>query len=245
MKANVVNWQETRTIFENIGGEFVTPPEIIAQKLKEIKCFIFDWDGVFNMGLKARKDMSRFAEADAIGCNLLRFAWFYHLGEIPLIVIITSQRNEAAFYLAERDHFNAIYLDVPNKSKAIEHLCLTNKFEPNQLACYFDDILDFPMAALTGLRILVNHKSAPLARKYAIDDALCDYITSCDAQGFAIREGIEMMLGIQSWFQQTVKQYMAYDAPYRDYLALRNKIIPRYYLPGANEIVQVDSRTLL
>jgi len=240
-----VNWQEIRTIFENIGGEFVVAPEIIVEKLKDIRCFVFDWDGVFNMGTKGRKDFSVFAEADVIGCNLLRLGWYYHRGEIPLFVIITSQRNEAAIMLSEREHFNAIYLDIPNKSKAIEHLCLTYKLDPVQIACFFDDIPDFSMAALTGLRVLINHRAAPLMRRYTIHEKLCDYITSSDAHNFAVREGCEMLLGLEELYEKTLKQYMGFEDAYVEYLENRNKIMPHYYLPGHNAIVQVENKTLL
>ena len=45
----------TKTIirlFEKEGGEFITPPSSFIKKLKGVKAIIFDWDGVFNSGVK-------------------------------------------------------------------------------------------------------------------------------------------------------------------------------------------------
>ena len=35
------------SLFEDLGGEFITPPVKLMQKWSKIKAFIFDWDGVF------------------------------------------------------------------------------------------------------------------------------------------------------------------------------------------------------
>jgi len=40
-------------LFTSIGGRFISEPELISAKLKTIKAFIFDWDGVFNNGQKS------------------------------------------------------------------------------------------------------------------------------------------------------------------------------------------------
>ena len=39
-------------LFKNIGGEFITPFIRIAEKNKNIRAYIFDWDGVLMMGLR-------------------------------------------------------------------------------------------------------------------------------------------------------------------------------------------------
>ena len=38
--------------FIEIGGEFITPFSILEQKVQNIQAIIFDWDGVFNNGIK-------------------------------------------------------------------------------------------------------------------------------------------------------------------------------------------------
>lgn len=58
-------------LFKNIGGEFITPYLRIAEKNKNIRAYIFDWDGVFNDGIKGDGINSPFYEADAMGVNML------------------------------------------------------------------------------------------------------------------------------------------------------------------------------
>jgi 3-deoxy-D-manno-octulosonate 8-phosphate phosphatase (KDO 8-P phosphatase) len=40
-------------LFTGLGGSFLTPPQEIGHRLKSIKAYLFDWDGVFNNGEKA------------------------------------------------------------------------------------------------------------------------------------------------------------------------------------------------
>lgn len=229
-----------RETFEAIGGAFVSSPSEIVARLDKIEAFVFDWDGVFNMGQKGVKDVGVFTEADSIGCNLLRYGAFYKKGGVPFMGVISGQRNEAALVLAKREGFNVVYLDIPDKTRAVEHLCLTYKIDPSHIAYFFDDVSDFPMAALSGLRILINRKASPLMRRFVESRNLCDYITGSEAQNFAIRESCELLLGLWGIYDQTVQMRMEFDVSFKDYLSSRNRITPHYFLPGAEGIVRVD-----
>ncbi|MCY7352776.1 MAG: hypothetical protein LH606_19310 [Cytophagaceae bacterium] len=44
--------QHIQTIFEDLGGHFVTPAPKLAEKVARVKAVVFDWDGVFNDGVK-------------------------------------------------------------------------------------------------------------------------------------------------------------------------------------------------
>ena len=73
-----MNTNHTESIFEQIGGVFCTPADLLAEKLKTIKAFVFDWDGVFNNAVKNENKSSNFNEADSMGTNMLRFNHFIH-----------------------------------------------------------------------------------------------------------------------------------------------------------------------
>ena len=66
--------EHTQHIFESEGGEFITPPFVLMEKLKNIKAIVFDWDGVFNEGVKGGGNHSGFSEIDSMGTNMLRFS---------------------------------------------------------------------------------------------------------------------------------------------------------------------------
>src|SRR5690606_10938202 len=90
-------------IIEQFKGQVQTTPELLREKLSGVKAFVFDWDGVFNDGMKDEKGSSRFSEVDSMGTNLLRFNHFLRSGELPITAIISGEKNQAAFTLAERE----------------------------------------------------------------------------------------------------------------------------------------------
>ena len=68
--------QELEAIFTQLGAKFITPISEIDRKLTHIKAFVFDWDGVFNNGVKNENKSSNFNEIDSMGTNMLRFSYF-------------------------------------------------------------------------------------------------------------------------------------------------------------------------
>src|ERR1700758_1861343 len=112
-----------KSIFENLGAEFLLPQYKIAEKLQNIKAFVFDWDGVFNNGQKNENGSSSFNEIDSMGTNLLRFSFFLLNKKLPLTAIISGEKNESAFYFSKREHFNCSYFKIADKTFGINHLC--------------------------------------------------------------------------------------------------------------------------
>jgi hypothetical protein len=43
---------DIQNAFSAHGGEFITDYQVIIDKLNQIKVWLFDWDGVFNDGIK-------------------------------------------------------------------------------------------------------------------------------------------------------------------------------------------------
>jgi len=176
-------------LFTEMGGEFVSPPALIADKLKnEIKAYLFDWDGVFNGGVKGGQTGSLFAEPDAMGINLLRFGYWMDYQELPFTALITGADNKVALELAQREHFHSIYSRFFHKELALEHLEKEYGIMPAQVAYCFDDVLDLPLAKKCGLRFMVRRPASPMFRQFVIHHALCDYITAFSGENNALRE---------------------------------------------------------
>ncbi|HYG40331.1 MAG TPA: phosphatase, partial [Cytophagales bacterium] len=125
--------------FEHIGATFVTPPIEIANRLKKIKAFIFDWDGVFNDGIKGHDRSSGFSEADAMALHILRYAYWRLTGQVPVIAIITAQKNESAIKFAEREHLARVYYNFKDKYIPVELLSRDYGFSKENIATTFDD----------------------------------------------------------------------------------------------------------
>lgn len=84
-------------LYTSLGAEFVISQEQLHAKLKGIKAFVFDWDGVFNNGDKPARGSSHFSEVDSMGTNLLRFSHYLHHGELPLTAIISGEKKRNRF----------------------------------------------------------------------------------------------------------------------------------------------------
>ena len=146
MNADLIN------LFEELGGEFVSPPALLVEKWHKIKAFVFDWDGVFNTGIKGYKTTSHFTEADSMGVNMLRFSYWLTKGYTqPVTAIITGQKNESAKHFAEREHFNFVFLGCPDKQSAYSEFLKNTGLKNEEVMYVFDDVLDLTIANKCGL----------------------------------------------------------------------------------------------
>jgi len=137
--------------FSQMGGTFLVSENEIAQKLLQINAFIFDWDGVFNNGIKSFERGSVFSEADSMGINMLRFCYWRIQGKVPFVFIITGENNKSAINLAEREHFNAVYSRFGNKKLAMEQISEKYQLSFDKMMFVMDDILDINAGNLCRL----------------------------------------------------------------------------------------------
>jgi 3-deoxy-D-manno-octulosonate 8-phosphate phosphatase (KDO 8-P phosphatase) len=217
--------EEIQSMFEKQGGEFISTPSFILEKLKKIKAYIFDWDGVFNTGTKTDTVGSGYSEVDSMGLNLLRFGyWLSNNHELPYVGIITGENNQTAIKLAERESFHHIYFSFKNKAVAFEHFIKTLGLGASEVAFFFDDVLDFPITRLCGLRFMVNRKGSPLFTKYVKKEQYADYISGQFGGSFALREITELILGLSGQYEISVKERTDFGPLYTSYLDQRGKV---------------------
>lgn len=229
--------QNIKTLFTDHGGQFITPIEEIQEKLKKIKAYIFDWDGVFNSGVKGESKSSNYSEIDAMGTNMLRLGyWLANNKELPMVSIITGESNKIAVYLAEREHFNHVYFNVKNKAAAFDHLLDAFNLKPEAVAFIFDDILDLTITKRCGLRFMAGRKGSPLFNAYAVKNDHADYITGQDGGHYAVREISELILGLQGQYDQALNERIAFGQNYADYLAQRNAAPVKKFVFENNQI---------
>lgn len=211
------------------GGEFLTAPAEIRQRLQSVDAFLFDWDGVFNNGAKTGDAGSPFDEADAMGTNLVRFGFWLKHGRLPYTAVITGELNPAAVHFAEREHFDAVYFKTRNKLAALEHIAGHSGVAPERAAYCFDDVLDLPVAARCALRFLVGRRASPLLARYTQERQLADYVTGRQGGFHAVREICELLLGLNEQFDEVVTRRGEFEPHYRDYLLTRNSAVTRHY----------------
>ncbi len=225
-------------IAEHFQGNFTTDTSQLQAKLTRVKAYIFDWDGVFNNGQKDEQGSSPFSEIDAMGTNLLRFNHYLRTGELPHFVIISGEMNKAAYTLARREHFHAVYSGIKFKQEALEHLCRSCSIKPEETAFVFDDVLDLGIAAVAGVRCMVKSKASPLLSDYTIQRGLTDYLTSCNGNEHAVREVSELIIGLNGMYKETIDHRVNFTETYQRYLKLRNRTDVRFYISNESKITE-------
>jgi 3-deoxy-D-manno-octulosonate 8-phosphate phosphatase (KDO 8-P phosphatase) len=218
-----------RQITDLFKGTFLASPVAIQEKLFKIKAYIFDWDGIFNNGMKDENGSSPFSEVDAMGTNMLRFNHYLRKGQSPVTAVITGEKNNAAFTLANREHFHTVYYGMKNKKESLQHLCSAHDIEAHEVAFFFDDVIDFSIAELCGLRIMINRASNPLLIDYAVRNNYVDYITATDGGSHALRESIELLTGLSERYDDTIAERVRFSEHYQGYLDARNAAKLSFY----------------
>lgn len=226
-------------LFTTIGGQFITPEAEIIEKLKHIKAFVFDWDGVFTDAGKDSNMQSRFNEADSMGTNLLRFSYYLQNKKPPITAIISGEKNAAAFAFIDRERFHASYSKFANKLEAANHLCKMHSIETSDICYMFDDVLDLSLAELCGIRIFIPRKTNPLFNDFVLKHKLADYATGSTCGQYAVREASELLMGLTGNFDKTITERMTYSDEYAAYLSLRKATTPQYYTTQDGEVVEV------
>lgn len=206
----------------NFKGQFVSSFENIKEKFTQIKAFVFDWDGVFNDGFKNAEGHSHFSEVDSMGTNLLRLNYYLRHKTLPHVAIISGEKNKAALNFAKREHVEAIYCGIKFKAEALEHLQHRWGILPHEVAFFFDDVLDFSIAKVCGLRFMIGRSCNPLLIDFAIRNELVDYVTGNDGGHGAIREVSELLCQMSGIYDDTLTQRMMFTGVYQEYFGKRN-----------------------
>lgn len=215
--------ENLQKLFENNGGVFRTSPAKLSDKLRGIKALLFDWDGVFHSGSKSENEISSFSEADSMGINMLRFAYYLRNQQIPYVAIVTGENNPTAQFFAQREHFDAVFSGAKDKRAVLEKICKQNKLKPEEILFVFDDILDLSVAEQVGVRMMIHRKAGVLLNHYAQKNQLFDYKTATEGNRHAIREVCELSLGLLSQFDIVIEERMHFSETYQSYISLRNK----------------------
>ncbi len=216
-------------LYTSLGGRFISSPAEITRRLRGVKAFVFDWDGVFNGGYKSSSGGSNFSEVDSMGVNLLRFSYFRVHGELPLTLAISGETNKTAFYYSERENFNYSFYKVAHKIHALNFLCEQEKIDPSQVCYFFDDVLDIPIAEKCGLRVQINQQSNPLFADYCTRHKLVDYLTASHGGKFALREATELLIALGGEYDHVINARKNNSEPYRQYIAARKMVRTAYY----------------
>lgn len=215
--------------FISIGGKFITAPDVMAGRLKSIKAFIFDWDGVFNNGQKSGEGSSNFSEVDSMATNLLRYSYFLNHRQLPLTAVISGEKNDAAFYFCRRECFDYSFFKTPHKIDALNFICKKVNISPQEVAYFYDDVLDLSIAELCGLRLMIQRKANPLFTEYCVKNKLVDYLTASEGGHYGVREACELLTGLNGNFDEVITGRGQYQETYKNFIAQRRLVKTQFF----------------
>lgn len=165
----------------------------MENRLRKIKAFLFDVDGVFtDGGLLADLNGEFYRTFNSKDGLAVRMAVMhgYHMG------IITGGRSESirARFLACGFLDENIYLNARNKMTDFQHFCSKYNLKPDEVLYMGDDLPDAPVMIACGCGV---------APADAVDEvkAIADHITIRDGGRGCVRECLEMVMKAQEeWF---------------------------------------------
>jgi len=206
-----------------IQGKITGNPDTFLEKLKKVRALVFDWDGIFNNGVKGQIP-STFSEIDSMGINMLRFGYYLLNRQNPVTAIVTGERNETAIHWAEREHLHAVYLKVKNKVDILDSLEKENNIHRDEILFVFDDIHDLSLAMECGVKFLVRNKGARSFSRYCRKMIYFDYMTKNPGGDHALREISETVLLLLGLFEKTIEYRIEFKGIYHDYWQMRNMV---------------------
>lgn len=202
----------------------------MKDKLKDIKLIIFDWDGVFNNGYKIDGKSSNFSAVDSMGVNMLRYSFWLKNGEIPKVAIMSGDKNEMAKEFAEEQNIENVIINCKNKLVGLDNLLqeYQGAIKPENVAFFFDDILDLKLAEYVKLRIMISNPALKHLKDFAIKRNLYDYYTENTGDKNAVREACDNLIKINNNYDEVVTTRMEFSEKYAEYWKIRGKIVTSY-----------------
>jgi 3-deoxy-D-manno-octulosonate 8-phosphate phosphatase (KDO 8-P phosphatase) len=177
-----------------------TPPASLAARLKRIKLFLCDVDGVLTDGsifVGGEREFKRFNIRDGLGLVLARRA--------GLKVGWVSARPSAATKLRAEElkiDFLVQQGDHVGKRAAIEQLLAEQKLNWNEVCFVGDDVIDLGPLTRAGLAVAVGD-AVPEAK------AAAHWVTQAAGGRGAVRETVEMILQAQEKWRPFLEHYAA------------------------------------
>lgn len=211
--------------FVNCGGQFLISSFNLHEKVKDVKAYLFDWDGVFNNGVAISPESgSGYSAVDAAGVFLLKLGHHLSHQERPRMGIITGEMNPQAQAFAERLSFDAAYVHTRNKTEALQHFAKAQQLKEEEICYVYDDVLDLGVAERVGVRLAVGRLANPMLMDYITHHQLADYISACQGQEHAVREFCELLLALQGQHFKAIEERLKQGATYQTMLEEAQKV---------------------
>ncbi len=153
-------------------------------KLKQIKAFVFDVDGVLTDGMLLLLGDGEWLRSMSIKDG---FALKHAIENRYKICVISGSDSEAILYRLQALGIEAIFSRVENKLAAMEKFLLQNNLATHEVVYMGDDIPDIELMRRAGF------SACPADAVQEVKD-IADYICQAPGGKGAVREVMEMVL---------------------------------------------------
>lgn len=204
-------------VFVQIGGQFYTSAYKIQTRLKDIKAYVFDWDGVFNSARKGADQLSDYSEVDSMGIKMLRFAHFLMHKNMAYVAIFDEKEGSQGKGFAKRDSFDEAYTNLKDKRKALSHFCEKHNISPDNVVYVYDDVMDVGVAAEVSVRLAVGRDDSPVFREFLKTHKLADYRSGSTGGKHAVREHCELLLMLLNKHHEVIERMSTCDPACLDF----------------------------
>jgi 3-deoxy-D-manno-octulosonate 8-phosphate phosphatase (KDO 8-P phosphatase) len=214
------------TPFTDNGLRVIGSEKELLRRLARTKAVLFDWDGVFNDGFKDAEGGSPFSEVGSMGVNLLRFALWLRNGSLPKAAVITGQHNPYAERFAQRERLHGVYMGFTNKPEAFDAFLAKHRLQADEVAFFFDDVLDLPVAARCGLRVMIGSPVTAWLVEQAIARGEVDLVTANSGGNNGLREATDAVMALLGVGRDVIAHRAGYSETYQRYLGERQEVAP-------------------
>jgi 3-deoxy-D-manno-octulosonate 8-phosphate phosphatase (KDO 8-P phosphatase) len=204
----------------------LAPEPELLRRLARTKAVLFDWDGVFNDGFKDAEGGSPFSEVGSMGVNLLRFALWLRNGHLPKAAVITGQHNPYSERFAQRERLHGLYMGFTNKPDAFDAFLAKHGLQADEVVFFFDDVLDLPVAARCGLRVMIASPVTAWLVEQVIARGEVDLITANSGGNNGLREATDAVIALLGNGSDMIEHRVRYSETYQRYLSERQSVVP-------------------
>ncbi len=212
--------------FTDNGLRLIGSEKELLRRLARTKAVLLDWDGVFNDGFKDAEGGSPFSEVGSMGVNLLRFALWLRNGHLPRAAVITGQHNPYAERFAQRERLHGVFMGFTNKPEAFDAFLAKHSLEADEVAFFFDDVLDLPVASRCGLRVMIGSPVTAWLVEQAIARGEVDVVTANSGGNNGLREATDAVMALLGVGRDVLAHRASYSETYQRYLGERQAVVP-------------------
>lgn len=172
--------------------------DILAEKLRNIKIFITDVDGVLTDGRiilgSNGIELKSFHAQDGLGLHLAKKAGLK-------LAVITGRYSEAVERRGKELDFDYVFQGVSDKTSVLREILIKEGLSLSEVAYIGDDLNDLPILKQVGVKLAVSN---------AVDEVKeeADYITCKEGGSGAVREAVELILEAQGKKKKIVAAYL-------------------------------------